>query len=396
MGVIELKRSSVSVTEGIRQNSIIKKDFIRNFPPRFNWWWPAMIPRASAMEWLKLWKILEWKENVENPHSNPLITTSVWQQSRFLQLIHDFIVFDSIKKTCRHNQSLGEAAQERLLKVKEVSSGTLKPGKSLTMVGLAKWIRENVQDSRVLIITDRTELGTNWKGFLRCGWRNLSHQEWRWLIAIINPTHGWSVHWFTSLDASLKEDNTATEKFIENYESLYLADFKAMRLLFLSMSATELSRANSIRRWKPSYQRRCSLASPVLHWCAMTSCACRSFGPYIHTYKFDAAVRDGVVLDLPTKPVTSISIWPPKRRRMVWCQDGSTFLPPRRRSNSVGDDNVLLPLTFAKIVNDIVWTWKPSRVWWMVGATPCWWFPVSMKLVGLQPVQPNPSYNLAV
>jgi type I restriction enzyme R subunit len=26
------------------------------------------------------------------------------------------------------------------------------------MVWLAKWIRENVQDSRVLIITDRTEL----------------------------------------------------------------------------------------------------------------------------------------------------------------------------------------------------------------------------------------------
>ena len=31
-------------------------------------------------------------------------------------------------------------------------------GKSLTMVWLAKWIRENVTDSRVLIITDRTEL----------------------------------------------------------------------------------------------------------------------------------------------------------------------------------------------------------------------------------------------
>ena len=31
-------------------------------------------------------------------------------------------------------------------------------GKSLTMVWLAKWIRENVKDSRVLIITDRTEL----------------------------------------------------------------------------------------------------------------------------------------------------------------------------------------------------------------------------------------------
>ena len=31
-------------------------------------------------------------------------------------------------------------------------------GKSLMMVWLAKWIRENVKDARVLIITDRTEL----------------------------------------------------------------------------------------------------------------------------------------------------------------------------------------------------------------------------------------------
>ena len=31
-------------------------------------------------------------------------------------------------------------------------------GKSLTMVWLAKWVRENITDARVLIITDRAEL----------------------------------------------------------------------------------------------------------------------------------------------------------------------------------------------------------------------------------------------
>jgi type I restriction enzyme R subunit len=31
-------------------------------------------------------------------------------------------------------------------------------GKSLTMVWLAKWIRENIEGARVLVITDRTEL----------------------------------------------------------------------------------------------------------------------------------------------------------------------------------------------------------------------------------------------
>ena len=31
-------------------------------------------------------------------------------------------------------------------------------GKSLTMVWLSKWIKENISDSRILIITDRDEL----------------------------------------------------------------------------------------------------------------------------------------------------------------------------------------------------------------------------------------------
>jgi type I site-specific restriction-modification system R (restriction) subunit len=37
-------------------------------------------------------------------------------------------------------------------------------GKSLMMVWLAKWIRENTTDARVLIITDRTELDEQIEG----------------------------------------------------------------------------------------------------------------------------------------------------------------------------------------------------------------------------------------
>jgi len=42
---------------------------------------------------------------------------------------------------------------------KAALSGTRQgSGKVLVMVWLAKWIRENVKDARVLIITDRDEL----------------------------------------------------------------------------------------------------------------------------------------------------------------------------------------------------------------------------------------------
>jgi type I site-specific restriction-modification system R (restriction) subunit len=83
------------------------------------------------------------------------------EKRRFLEMIHDFVVFDAgVKKICRHNQYFG--VRKALEGVRKREGGiiwhTQGSGKSLTMVWLAKWIRENVQDARVLIITDRTEL----------------------------------------------------------------------------------------------------------------------------------------------------------------------------------------------------------------------------------------------
>jgi type I restriction enzyme R subunit len=104
---------------------------------------------------------LNWKEpsEIENPLDR--VVGQLLQKGRLLEIIHDFIVFDAgVKKICRHNQYFGvKAAQER---VKRREGGiiwhTQGSGKSLTMIWLAKWIREHVKNSRVLILTDRTEL----------------------------------------------------------------------------------------------------------------------------------------------------------------------------------------------------------------------------------------------
>jgi type I restriction enzyme R subunit len=85
----------------------------------------------------------------------------VCDKARLLELIHDFVVFDAgIKKLCRQNQYFGvKAAQEFIQRARAASSGTRKAAaRALTMVWLAKWIRENREGARVLIITDRTEL----------------------------------------------------------------------------------------------------------------------------------------------------------------------------------------------------------------------------------------------
>ena len=76
-------------------------------------------------------------------------------------LLHDFMVFDSgVKKVCRHNQYFGvKAAQDRVAKREGgIIWHTQGSGKSLTMVWLAKWLREHQKEARVLLITDRTEL----------------------------------------------------------------------------------------------------------------------------------------------------------------------------------------------------------------------------------------------
>ncbi|ENY72674.1 HsdR family type I site-specific deoxyribonuclease [Aeromonas diversa CDC 2478-85] len=50
---------------------------------------------------------LEWKEAGSSPDGNPLDRhlAQLCEKGRFLELGHNFIVFDSgVKKTCRHNQ----------------------------------------------------------------------------------------------------------------------------------------------------------------------------------------------------------------------------------------------------------------------------------------------------
>ncbi len=84
-----------------------------------------------------------------------------FEPHRLLEYIHDFIIFDGgRKKTARPNQYFAiKAAQPR---VRNKENGIIwhsqGAGKSLTMVWLAQWIRENVVDARVVVITDRDEL----------------------------------------------------------------------------------------------------------------------------------------------------------------------------------------------------------------------------------------------
>ena len=105
----------------------------------------------------KYW--LRWKEGDAHAEAgdNPLLRelSQLCGKGRLLEIVHDFMVFDAgIKKTCRHNQYFGVRVAQTRVQGREggVLWHTQGSGKSLIMVWLAKWIREHVNDSRVLIV----------------------------------------------------------------------------------------------------------------------------------------------------------------------------------------------------------------------------------------------------
>ena len=115
---IELKRSKVAVSEGIRQTiGNQKPEFIRPFFTTVQ-----LVIAGNDVEGLRYGVIdtpekywLAWQRAVRHRGpARPRADAAVLARSGFLELIHDFMVFDAgVKKTCRHNQYFGvKAAQD--------------------------------------------------------------------------------------------------------------------------------------------------------------------------------------------------------------------------------------------------------------------------------------------
>jgi type I restriction enzyme R subunit len=309
LGVLELKRSTVSVAEGIRQNlDNQKKVFIEPFFSTMQW-----IMAGNDTEGLRYGAIqapekhyLAWKEQSAIENSLDRALAQICNKTRFLELIHNFIVFDAgVKKLCRHNQYFGvRAAQEN---VRRGEGGiiwhTQGSGKSLTMVWLTKWIRENVRDARVLIITDRMELDEQiekvFKGVNEDIYRTRSGAD---LIATLNATTPWLVcsliHKFGGKEEG--EDIGDIPGYIEELKKALPPGFWAKGNLFVFVDECHRTQSGELHKAMkailPSAMFIGFTGTPLLK--ADKQKSIEVFGRYIHTYKFDEAVKDKVILDL--------------------------------------------------------------------------------------------------
>src|ERR1035437_8563815 len=89
------------------------------------------------------------------------------EKGRLLEVMHDFVLFDSGKKKLpRVHQYFGVKAAQAHAREREggIIWHTQGSGKSIVMVLLAKWILENNPKARVAIITDRDELDKQIEG----------------------------------------------------------------------------------------------------------------------------------------------------------------------------------------------------------------------------------------
>lgn len=309
LGVIELKRSKVGVEEGIRQNLDNQKpEFIQKFFTTMQF-----VMAGNDTQGLRYGTIetsekyyLKWKEesDIKFDYILDKHLFLLCEKERFLELIHDFVVFDKgIKKLSRPNQYFGVKAAQKNVKTHEggIIWQTQGSGKSLIMVWLTKWIRENVEDSRVLIVTDRDELDDQIeKLFIGVDENIYRTKSGRNLISVLNAKTEMLVcslvHKF-----GRKSEESDVEDFIKDLESSIGTDFEAKGNIFVFVDEAHRTQSgklhDAMKKILPEALFIGFTGTPLLKKDKQKSI--EVFGPYIgKPYKFDEAVEDGVVVDL--------------------------------------------------------------------------------------------------
>ena len=335
LAVIELKKSTVSVSQGIRQNLSNQSEHFNK--PFFST--IQFVMAGNTGEGLRYAAIetpekyyLEWKNDAVNTVAQPQDDVSLdilekcktlpnkldwqlfsmFQKCRFLDLIHNFIVFDKgVKKVCRHNQFFG--VKKAQIKLNRKQGGiiwhTQGSGKTLTMVWLSKWILAENPEARVLIITDRDELdeqmekvylGVNEQVYRTKSCddlvKRLDKTEKRLICSLI---HKFGVR--TGSESSEAQTKKSVEQFIRELKAALPTDFKAKGDFVVFVDECHRTQSGllheAMKEILPNAIFIGFTGTPLLVKDRKTSI--EVFAPgYIHTYKYDEAVADGVVLDL--------------------------------------------------------------------------------------------------
>ena len=304
LGVIELKSSRVSIGDGIRQ-------LLSNQRPEFNEWFFSTVQFVFAgndTEGLQYGTILtpekyflKWKEDEEDDSRFKLdkYLLKMCSKERFLELVHDFVLFDGgIKKVPRVHQYFGIRRAQEHARRREggIIWHTQGSGKSIVMVLLAKWILENNPNARVGIITDREELDDQIERVFNDAGeeivRTTSGRDLMKHLGQARPRLLCSlVHKFSQRDVD------DFDVFIKDLEAQPSATVGEVFVFVDECHRTQSGKLHRVMKaMMPNAVFIGFTGTPLLAKDKATSM--EVFGRYIHTYKFNEAVEDEVVLDL--------------------------------------------------------------------------------------------------
>jgi type I restriction enzyme R subunit len=303
--VVELKRSSVDVANGIRQ-------LITNQEEIFNLSFFStvqLVLAGSDSQGLRYGTtgtsekfFVEWKHHLPGsdspiPSEGELLDGPLSQMlapGLLLDLLHNFVIFDvGQKKVPRLHQFQGvKAAQER---IKRQEGGviwhTQGSGKSILMVLIAKWLLEHDPDARILVVTDRDELDKQIEGVMKnagvigAAAPSLRIQSRRDLVEKLgSASPRLMCALIHKIDASdLKgEPPKVTGHFYVFVDECHRTQGGDMN--------------KQMKRWLAGAIFIGFTGTPLLRRDRQTTR--EVFGAFIHTYKFNEAVADKVVLDL--------------------------------------------------------------------------------------------------
>lgn len=331
IAVIELKKSTVSVEDGIRQNITNQRDqFIQRFfssiqicaaandsegvrygttgtPEKYYLEWKPDCFADQLQDRDDLDKLIEERCTVQ-PRELEQQCLRLFHKERLLDIIHNFIIYDSgNKKICRYNQFYAvKRCQKRLLRNQGgIIWHTQGSGKSLTMVWLAKWILENIHSSRVLIVTDREELDDQIeKLFTGVDLKILRSSSSKDLLEMLDS---YEIRLMCSLIHKFgrrtgEVSDLDYEKYVAELKKTFPPGFSVKDKVFVFVD--ECHRTNSgrlhiaMKSIMPDSVFIGFTGTPLLQVDKDHFTTAGLFGGFIHTYKFDQAVADGVVLDL--------------------------------------------------------------------------------------------------
>ena len=303
IGLIELKRGSVEVADGVRQ-------LITNQDEIFNLGFFSTVQLVFAgndSQGLRYGTattpaefFVEWKSKDTSPLTTGALLDrplrEMCEKSRLLDLVRNFIIFDAgRKKVPRVHQYFGvKAAQERIMKREGgVIWHTQGSGKSILMVLIAKWLLEHDPTARVLIVTDRDELDKQIEGVMK----NAA------VIGVDSP----SPRIQNRAEFVAKLSAPSPRLLCALIHKFDPADLKGppphvhgrFYVFVDECHRTQGGDMNSqMKRWLVNAIFIGFTGTPLLKKDAAKLRTRDIFGTFIHTYKIHEGVADGIILDL--------------------------------------------------------------------------------------------------